>query len=737
MENMTREERKKIRACDIEERERYSERLRAESSMERKKKRVERLNRVDIDNPQATVTGISEEGVTGIQPMQLTGRGYAGGNRATARHGGAIGEDARTMDGGAVGSNAIAEFGSGAVGQHAMARDGSGAIGHMSIAEFGGGAVGYNADAEFGGGAVGFRATAAAGGAVGHWAVSDDGGAIGEGALTSQGGAVGRDAVSTGGGGAVGDTTFTTEGGAVGAGANAGWGGAVGAGANAISGGAIGSGAIAESGFSGGANARSFSNAIQLGTGTNSNPNTLQVYGHRLLDADGKIPEARLPDNIGGGSAMPQTWVTAGTANALTIRPNPVVTQYEDGMRFFIRIHAANTAESVSIAVINNNTGANLGNRRIFLSNTNNTAGVTTPVGTFLVGGVYLIEYRGTHASGSFTLLSANPTLATLAEAQAGSAATVRSWSPQRVAESVRRVPLTGLATQSPTQVLANDNVLTAVGKLQAQVNAIPNNGGGDSSGTRAATVVISTVQGEGDFWYQGGDFGPMLQQAHDSLPSWQGGKILIHTGNYLINTPVNINRPCTIIGMGGRSTYLTSWSSNTIFNVNSFDFGLRDLHIENMGTLVNSTWCHRFNIENCEAKSGAINLSSGSRFVNIHNNIFGWNGAGVIITNPDWSAHINISANSFSSGDIRFQNAAGSLNITDNLISQVTVNGTTWGGSTRVHANIKGNTFSSWSSHVVLENVLSGIVIGNSSWNSDFQISESNVQNIRQGHNV
>ncbi len=37
------------------------------------------------------------------------------------------------------------------------------------------------------------------------------------------------------------------------------------------------------------------SNAIQLGQGTNNRANTFQVFGHQLLDANGKIPVERLP----------------------------------------------------------------------------------------------------------------------------------------------------------------------------------------------------------------------------------------------------------------------------------------------------------------------------------------------------------------------------------------------------------------------------------------------------------
>ena len=131
------------------------------------------------------------------------------------------------------------------------------------------------------------------GGVIGGYAQTHDGG-----------GAVGLNAESTYGGGAVGRNAKANEGSAaVGDGANANYGAAaVGCGSIAINGGAaIGYSAEAGSGFSGGKNAKvskgsngQYKDAIQLGTGTNKNEKTLQVYDYQLMDKDGKIPEERL-----------------------------------------------------------------------------------------------------------------------------------------------------------------------------------------------------------------------------------------------------------------------------------------------------------------------------------------------------------------------------------------------------------------------------------------------------------
>ena len=106
-------------------------------------------------------------------------------------------------------------------------------------------------------------------------------------------------------GGAVGWQSKTEYGGAVGTMAKSASGGAAGAAANSTSGGAVGDNAKAGAGFAGGKYARATDanndegiDAIQLGTGTNSAPKTLQVYSHQLMDANGKIPLERLDDTL-------------------------------------------------------------------------------------------------------------------------------------------------------------------------------------------------------------------------------------------------------------------------------------------------------------------------------------------------------------------------------------------------------------------------------------------------------
>ncbi len=105
-------------------------------------------------------------------------------------------------------------------------------------------------------------------------------------------------------GGAVGWLSETEYGGAVGTMAKSTSGGAVGAAANSTNGGAVGDNAKAGAGFAGGKYARATAandegiDAIQLGTGTNSTPKTLQVYDYQLMDENGKIPGERLDDAL-------------------------------------------------------------------------------------------------------------------------------------------------------------------------------------------------------------------------------------------------------------------------------------------------------------------------------------------------------------------------------------------------------------------------------------------------------
>lgn len=121
----------------------------------------------------------------------------------------------------------------------------------------------------------------------------------GYGASTTVGGAIGKNAKSTYGG-AVGSGADTGYGGAVGQNSESLSGGAVGQQALAYHGGAIGNSAKAGNGFAGGQNAKAIDSsgegidAIQLGSGTNNTQKTLQVYGYRLMNADGSIPPERL-----------------------------------------------------------------------------------------------------------------------------------------------------------------------------------------------------------------------------------------------------------------------------------------------------------------------------------------------------------------------------------------------------------------------------------------------------------
>lgn len=115
------------------------------------------------------------------------------------------------------------------------------------------------------------------------------------------GGAVGIGANTSPYGGSVGYNATSKNGGAVGSGANVENGGAVGNGARAINGGAVGYNARTSLGAAIGSNAQTVNasgnviDAVQLGSGTNKEEKTLQVYDKKLLNADGTIPDERIP----------------------------------------------------------------------------------------------------------------------------------------------------------------------------------------------------------------------------------------------------------------------------------------------------------------------------------------------------------------------------------------------------------------------------------------------------------
>ena len=118
------------------------------------------------------------------------------------------------------------------------------------------------------------------------------------------GGAVGLNSLSANGGGAIGGSAYTVAGGAVGDGARSDNGGAVGWNAFAVNGCAVGDNAMTASGVAVGNGAMTSEDgtpgtlidAIQLGTGNNSEAKTLKVYDYTMMNADGTIPAERMPN---------------------------------------------------------------------------------------------------------------------------------------------------------------------------------------------------------------------------------------------------------------------------------------------------------------------------------------------------------------------------------------------------------------------------------------------------------
>ena len=115
-------------------------------------------------------------------------------------------------------------------------------------------------------------------------ATATTGSAMGKGATTSLGSAAGTIAKST-------------TGGAAGNGAETTVGAAVGSRSKSERGAAVGAGSKTSDGIAGGLNAKTIDadgngiDAVQLGTGTNNTPKTMQVYGKRIVEADGSLTD--------------------------------------------------------------------------------------------------------------------------------------------------------------------------------------------------------------------------------------------------------------------------------------------------------------------------------------------------------------------------------------------------------------------------------------------------------------
>jgi hypothetical protein len=132
--------------------------------------------------------------------------------------------------------------------------------------------------------------------------------------------------VTIGGGFYAGLGSLSVRGGAVGQYAEVNDGGAVGIGARTTDGGAVGAGSKSGIGFVGGQNAitthdgtynGNVIDAIQLGTGGNTNPLSLQIYGYTLMNLDGTIPTARLsalsPSDVGAVATNDARYLAALT----------------------------------------------------------------------------------------------------------------------------------------------------------------------------------------------------------------------------------------------------------------------------------------------------------------------------------------------------------------------------------------------------------------------------------------
>lgn len=104
--------------------------------------------------------------------------------------------------------------------------------------------------------------------------------------------------------------------------------------AKAEYGGAAGHGAVTSDGFAGGYDAKAADqngrgiDAVQLGTGTNGTPKTLQIYDKQLLDANGNIPAERLAN--APKTNVVDSLTSNSTTNALSANQGKILNEKID-----------------------------------------------------------------------------------------------------------------------------------------------------------------------------------------------------------------------------------------------------------------------------------------------------------------------------------------------------------------------------------------------------------------------
>lgn len=107
----------------------------------------------------------------------------------------------------------------------------------------------------------------------------------------------------------------------------------------------------------------------------------------------------------------------------------------------------------------------------------------------------------------------------TQVEAEAGTATTARKWTAQRVAQAVRSNILTGLNVTVTGAVAATDTLLTAIGKLQKQINDAATNLAGSVRSTALSGYLLGSNAALANTDTVEGAFGKVQAQLNAKLP--------------------------------------------------------------------------------------------------------------------------------------------------------------------------------------------------------------------------
>lgn len=272
-----------------------------------------------------------------------------------------------------------------------------------------------------------------------------------------------------------------------------------------------------------------------------------QPGGLATLDANAKLDAGQLP-----ALAITETFVVSTEAAmlALDVQQGDVAVRSDLQASFILTAEPASTLSNWQELLVPTGVGVASFNGR--------TGTVTPQTGDYTpaqVGAATAAQGAKADSAvqGSDARLSDSRewTAATVtqAEAEAGTATARRAWTAQRAHQAVRAAVLTGLSTATNAAITAADSVLSAFGKLQAQVTAL--------GSTVSGLITQSITPGDTMHAPSGGAVFDALAGKYDKT----GGAI---SGQFEING--NLHSPGILPGLFG--AYVSAPNSTPAFGM-------------------------------------------------------------------------------------------------------------------------------------------------------------------------